>query len=248
VYRFALRGRWLVGHIVVLSIAVLFLWLGFWQLNKAEATWHTNATIRARESVAAADFGTLVKGSDMVSGALYRRVTVAGHYDPGKQFVVLYRTLDEEPGAFVLTPLVTSDGTAVIVNRGWFPSQDAQPSVPPGSEPPSGQVQVTGLLIAGEGRTRVSGSSGGTIELTTIDLAAVKVSVPSAIYPAYVQLQLQDAAPPSGALRALPPPDLSSGPYFSYAVQWFLFTAVGLVGWPLLIRRAARERATGLPT
>jgi cytochrome oxidase assembly protein ShyY1 len=240
-----------VGHVVVLAIAVSFIWLGFWQLNKAEATWHTNATIRARESMPPADFGSLVTGSDMVSGALYRRVTVAGHYDPSKQFVVLYRTLDEQPGAFVLTPMVTSDGAAVIVNRGWFPSQDAQPSIPPGSDPPSGQVRVTGLLLAGEGKTRISGTSDGTIELTTIDLAATKGSVPAAIYPAYVQLQLQDPALPSAALRTLPPPDLSSGPYFSYAVQWFLFTAVGLVGWPLLIRRASRERSahsTPLPT
>jgi cytochrome oxidase assembly protein ShyY1 len=244
VYRFALRGRWLVGHIVVLAIAVSFIWLGFWQLNKAEATWHTNATIRARESMAPTDFGSLVTGSDLVSGALYRRVTVAGHYDTSKQFVVLYRTVDEEPGAYVLTPLVTPDGAAVIVNRGWFPSQDAQPSVPPGSDPPSGQVRVTGLLLAGEGKTRAAGSSGGTIELTTIDLAATKASVPPAIYPAYVQLQLQDPALPSAALQTLPPPDLSSGPYFSYAVQWFLFTAVGLVGWPLLIRRASTERTS----
>jgi cytochrome oxidase assembly protein ShyY1 len=51
VYRFALRGRWLVGHLVVLAIAVLFVRLGFWQLSKHHRRQETNAIVEARRSL-----------------------------------------------------------------------------------------------------------------------------------------------------------------------------------------------------
>jgi len=35
----------------------------------------------------------------------------------------------------------------------------------------------------------------------------------------------------------LPPPDLSEGPHLGYAGQWFIFAAIGAVGWVILLRR-----------
>ena len=35
-------------------------------------------------------------------------------------------------------------------------------------------------------------------------------------------------------------PELSEGTHLSYAVQWFLFTAVVVVGYPILLRRTIR--------
>ena len=52
---------------------------------------------------------------------------------------------------------------------------------------------------------------------------------------------LQAAAADGGGLAVVPPPDLGEGPHLGYAVQWFLFAAVGLVGYPFLLRRRARE-------
>jgi cytochrome oxidase assembly protein ShyY1 len=57
-----------------------------------------------------------------------------------------------------------------------------------------------------------------------------------------VRLHDQVPAQASGLPRRIPPPALDEGPHFSYAVQWFTFTAIGLIGWPLLLRKAARDR------
>jgi cytochrome oxidase assembly protein ShyY1 len=39
----------------------------------------------------------------------------------------------------------------------------------------------------------------------------------------------------------LPTPATDDGPHLSYAVQWFLFAGVGLIGWPVLLQRTGRE-------
>ncbi len=39
----------------------------------------------------------------------------------------------------------------------------------------------------------------------------------------------------------VPVADLGEGSHLSYAVQWFVFTAIGLVGYPLVLVRLARR-------
>jgi surfeit locus 1 family protein len=59
-------------------------------------------------------------------------------------------------GYFVITPLKSSDGTTVLINRGWVPRHFVQPdnrtSAPPSKtwERPTGQVEVTGIPIKPE--------------------------------------------------------------------------------------------------
>ena len=73
------------------------------------------------------------------------------------------------------------------------------------------------------------------------DVARIAKQLPYPIVPAYVQLQTQQ--PPQSGIqpRVLPEPVLDEGPHFSYAVQWFIFTTIALVGYPLILRRKARD-------
>ena len=45
-----------------------------------------------------------------------------------------------------------------------------------------------------------------------------------------------------GPLYPVPPPPLSKGPHLSYAVQWFIFSVIALVGYPVILRRQAYGR------
>ena len=47
----------------------------------------------------------------------------------------------------------------------------------------------------------------------------------------------RDSATPATPVRA-PEPDFSNGPHFSYAVQWFCFAAIALVGGIVVARKA----------
>jgi hypothetical protein len=57
-----------------------------------------------------------------------------------------------------------------------------------------------------------------------------------------IQLQTQDPALAAGQPVVLDLPDSSLGPHLSYALQWFTFTAMLLVFYPLLARRSANNR------
>ena len=42
---------------------------------------------------------------------------------------------------------------------------------------------------------------------------------------------------------ALGLPEPTLGPHLAYAVQWFIFTTIAVVGYALLLRRVARDEA-----
>ena len=53
-------------------------------------------------------------------------------------------------------------------------------------------------------------------------------------------LALEPGPPPEP--QPIAEPELGEGPHLSYAVQWFLFSAIAAVGWFLAVRRSHRVR------
>ena len=58
----------------------------------------------------------------------------------------------------------------------------------------------------------------------------------------YVELTGSDPAESGGLPEPIAEPSLDEGPHLSYAVQWFLFSAIAVVGWVLAVRRSRRVR------
>ena len=77
-----------------------------------------------------------------------------------------------------------------------------------------------------------------------IDVARIQRQFGARLVPAFLQRTSQrpaDAGKQSP--QELPLPVLTDGPHLSYAFQWFSFTGVALVGYPLLLWLVARDRA-----
>lgn len=243
VYGFVFRGRWLVGHIVVVALAFLFIRLGFWQLSRLDEVRAHNDLVRARQAMLVAPLEDLLTPTVPDPGAaLYRRTQAIGTYDAAGQVVVRFRTVEGQTGGFVLTPLRMVGGAAVVVNRGFVPLAGSDQPIPAASQPVAGEVRVIGLTVSGETAGTVLESDPGTGAakvMSTVDLDRIRADLAYDLYPVVLVLQEQDPSAAEGAPAPLPPPDLSEGPHLSYAIQWFLFTAVGLIGWPLLIRQSA---------
>jgi cytochrome oxidase assembly protein ShyY1 len=220
----AIRGKWLIGHVVVVLIAALFIRLGIWQLDRLQQRKDHNRLVEARMRATAVPVDAIPADPD---AARYRATTVSGTYDAARQVIVRFRSNEGSPGTWVATPLRLSDGRGVVVLRGWVPEGAAATVV----RPPTGNVTVKGLVD----RTRLSPPD-------AIAVATLQEKTPYRLYPWFVQLTVQTPAPRDGLPDPLPAPDLGEGPHFSYAMQWFGFTLVGLVGWPLLIRREAERR------
>ncbi len=244
-YRFLLSGRWLRLIAAALAVAAACVALGLWQLDRFDRRQtrndlaHTNI---AAEPVEAGD--VLEVGRALPAGKQWRRVTAQGRYDEAHQMLVRNRPLDGATGYYVLTPLVTDEGPALLVNRGWVPvgaTARPRPDVPP---TPSGLVTVVGRVRPSEvGDDREAAPTG---QVRRIDIAAIAATLPYDVYGGYADLVEQ--TPAAGARPVLlPEPDPGSGPHLAYAFQWFVFAAIALGGVVVLARREAQEAAAAAP-
>ena len=230
--------------VVALVIAGVCVRLGFWQLHRLAWRRGLNASIEAGLAAAPVPIGSLLGGGEPVQGLAYRQVEATGTYDPSHEVILYGRTQDDRPGNHVLTPLVLADGTAVLVDRGWIPFQANPPLPVPGTgAAPGGSVTVAGYLIAPDDSSP-PGAAPVTV-IQRIDLTLLSGQMPYRLAPMALLLRSQ-GPPQTGALPAPAPlPELTEGPHLSYAIQWFAFATIALVGAFLVWRRDRRDERPG---
>ncbi|MGP4113780.1 SURF1 family cytochrome oxidase biogenesis protein [Streptomyces sp. 4N509B] len=254
-YRFLLTRQWVILTLVALLLIPTMVWLGFWQLNRHEQRVARNELIAASLEARPVPMAELTEvGGTLDPDHRYRPVTATGEYDADGEVLARQRTGSEGGmGYFVLTPLVTDDGTGVLVNRGWVPAGTDPTVAPPVASPPSGTVTVTGRLMSDEttGTTGIRDRAGlpeGMVMLVSSQQRSQELGLP--MLGGY--LELTDTSPAGGRKGAgavpepLPEPDHTGiGTHFAYAVQWWIFAAGVPVGWALLVRRELGDRRQG---
>jgi cytochrome oxidase assembly protein ShyY1 len=238
--RFLLRPRWLLSHLFVLLLAVTMVNLGFWQLRRLDEKRDRNELVESRMSQPVVPVGELLApgaGDGAVDAARFREVEATGTYDAGETVVVRNRTQDGAAGAWLVTPLALDDGGRVGVLRGFV-------SFTPGGDvvdapPPDGVVTVEGLVVDPD-------SFDGTAPRDLAPLLAGDNVLPGLVLatgssPPEPNQADEDAARPD-AILPVPPPELSEGPHLGYAAQWFIFSTIAVVGYPLVLRRVVARR------
>src|SRR4051794_12317756 len=146
-YRFVLRPRWILSHALIVLLVVVMVNLGFWQLRRLHEKQAANRAVKANTALPESSIDSLLQpGNDFDAGSLdaFRRVTATGTYDLANEAIVRARTLNGQPGVWVLTPLRLSDGSALVVNRGFLPTAGTPHAVPPVAEPPGGALPPPG--------------------------------------------------------------------------------------------------------
>ena len=244
---FWLQPKWMVGHVLAVVLVVAFVNFGFWQLRRLDDRRTLNAAIESRSTLPVQPVDAVVDpaaGFGEVDGLEYRRVSAVGTYDAGASVLVRSRSLDGRPGFHVLTPLVIDGEAALVVNRGFVPFTADPGQALAAVGPPAGSVEVRGLLLGTQERQGIGPTDppGLLSEIARVDLGRLQQQYGGDLYPLYLQLEAQVPANAGELPVVLPPPEQTEGNHLAYAVQWFVFAAIGAVGWPLLLRNAARER------
>jgi surfeit locus 1 family protein len=252
VYRFALRPWWIVSHLVVLAIVVSFVNLGLWQLRRLDEVRERNAQLAARLDQAPVDVEELVAAGDGAGGLEDRRVTATGTYRADEIVLIRGRSLDDAPGSWVVVPLDLGDGRVVAVNRGWIRNDGRFTAVPEDYRAvPTGEVAVAGILHPSQERGTLGArdpADGVLTSMARIDLDRLDDQVAGDLLPVWVQLTAAEDGAPDPSPQLLDPPVVNDeGPHLSYAVQWGIFTLIAVGGYPLILRRAARERGERHP-
>lgn len=239
-----LRGRWLVGHVVVVVAVVAMVNLGMWQLGRLDERKGANAEVLAGTRTTVPLDTVASPADDDLGDARFRRVQVRGTFAAERELLVRFRTNNGLPGYDVVTPLLTGTGTgtgtAILVNRGWVPVEMGEQWPAPGTRPPSGTVTVTGLLRESEAadRFRPTQRDEPPLIVGAIVTPRLEERLDLDLYPGWLHLQEPDD--PASFPEPLPDPDLSEGPHLTYAIQWFSFAAIGAVGWALLVASSLR--------
>jgi cytochrome oxidase assembly protein ShyY1 len=237
--RFLLSRRWLLLLLTVLLLAYACLLLGRWQWHRLEDKKTGNAIIRANEKAAPVPVEQVLrKDVDPPDDAQFKVVSASGTYDASHTVVVRYQTRDGSAGVDVVVPLVTDSGTALLVDRGWVATANqGQVDASQLPAPPEGRVTITGWV-----RQNADGRAAEVVNASTRAISSVEIAPAIGLptYGGFVQL-LSESPKAATPLTKADPPDLSNGPHFFYALQWWFFGILALFGYGYL----AWEEATG---
>ncbi len=230
--------------LVLLTAVGVCVRLGVWQLHRLSERRAANAALaRARERPPV-ELG--LPGRAPAESLADRLARARGTFDSTRMVVIRGQVRRSVPGVHVVMPFRLADSdSGVLVNLGFVPAPDAMTarveSLPPprdtvvrGTVRPIGSGD--GLPIAREGR----------VTWRRLDLGALRRETPYPLLDVLVVLEPDEAAERSAAMpRRLAPEPPSEGPHLSYAIQWFAFAGVALVGGVALLWRRGPRSPSG---
>ena len=235
------QPRWVGLAAVTLAMCVLFWWLGTWQWGRHVDRSARNDAIEAAVNDEPAPLTSVVPEPNILNDeAVYRPVTATGTYLADAQ--LLQRNPLGRSGFDVVTPLSLSSGGTLLVDRGWISSSSTDTNTAAADvTPPTGQVDVTVRL---RGPQESSGREPPPGQVYDIIPAQLADGLPAPVYTAYGELLEQDPAPDPD-LELAGPIDTGIGIHLFYAIQWWLFIGIAIVGYFTLVRRESKELREG---
>jgi surfeit locus 1 family protein len=249
---YLLSPSWLLKHSFALVLVIMLASLGFWQLDRLEQRRAANA---ARLAAFNANPITITGSENTVLDE--RRVRVSGSFVNDQNIVLRnQRSNSGVNGVHLLTPLrIAGSDKAVLVDRGWIPNEQARPQARP-DYTITGTVSLEGIAYPGQSRPDAPLAAydlplpGETrIEAwVRVDLANIQEQVSAELLPFYIEQlpgeQSDTTAEHSEhgtAPAAMPEPRdptlLDEGPHFGYAIQWFTFAGIIIIGYAALMRQ-----------
>lgn len=234
--RFFRWAPWVTG----VALLVLFLFLGNWQLQRAD---EKRAVLAGFEAAASARHQRLDLSVEPLESLRFRPVMLSGHYLPEQQFLLDNQVRQGQVGYRVITPLLDRDsGRTVLIERGWIPRGPERETLPDVTAGLAGDVvTIRGhvYLPFGEGyRLGAMDEAPGVWPrvIQYLDFAAIGERLQQDVPPLTVRL---DPEEPLGYEREWRPV-LPMGPerHLAYAVQWFgLALALVVIAMVMAYRR-----------
>ncbi len=238
-YRFARQPKWVLSHVFVLALVGAMIGLGFWQLQRLSDRQTTNQLVEARADSTPLRYGDAIAGERRDDGSLddvrYLRVGVSGEYLDETIFID-NRSFEGAPGSWLATPFRLADTSeTVLVVRGFVSRSFVLNAGPAELAPPAGTQELVGLLQPGASGGAFARDREGPAAISRPNVVAVADRLAVELDDVYVQLE----SPIETQLTAVPLPEINDGPHLSYAIQWFVFAIIGIIGYPLILRRRA---------
>jgi surfeit locus 1 family protein len=249
---------WIIKHSFALIIVVSCIWLGFWQIDRLGQRRAENA---ARLAALERNPITII-GVDLAPEEIAGRpVRVSGTLLNDQSIVLRnQRSNSGVNGLHLLTPLrIAGSERAVLIDRGWIPGEQVKPINRPDYTITS-TLEITGLAQLGRSRPEamlapydlpLPGES--RIEAwIRVDITKIQQQVDADLLPFYIeQLPAGPSAPaehtghgggpPASQPEIRDPTLVDDGPHLGYAIQWFIFAGIIIIGYTALMRQELRK-------
>ncbi len=239
--------------------------LGLWQLRRLDQRQTENNLYYDRLELNELGIQDLRNLAESASGDIrqdlkkpefqnleFRKIRLTGKYiELDREAVIRNRTLNGRPGVWALTAFQAAGSSSspepastFIINRGWIPRELSSPDCSKGAieakeaTAPSGEIELVGILRVPQG---YADSDQWEKCLPRIQLEGF---LDLTGFPYWIQL-VEYSSPFAAAEIPTPldSPDRGDGPHFSYAVQWFIFTAIVAGGYMTILWRRNKSLA-----
>ncbi len=230
------------------SLAVVFTSLGFWQLRRLAERRAQNAILSSRRFNQPIELDDITRDT---AAARFRRVKIAGAYDYSREFALTLRTRNGSPGVDIITPVARAGtDTLVLVNRGWIYAPDGM-TADISKWPEADSVNAIGFIETFFAPPPYAPRSPGRARAYRwLDRQTIEHDIGHPIAPFYVVLApdsetgyaMPRPTPASERALAAKPPrveprGLDEGPHKSYAIQWFSFAAISILGLIFFLKK-----------
>lgn len=223
------RGFWWITLAAVVAMAITSA-LGFWQLGRADEKRFLQAQRAQRQALPPVDWGALQAAAvrDGMSDLHDRPVVLRGRWLHEATVFLDNRTMGGRVGFVVVTPLLHTDGSSILVQRGWVPRRIDDRTAVPLLPREDREVEVRGRLAPPPSRYyEFDGAHEGVIR-QNIDLDAYGSEWSLRLLSASVQ-QARAEETDDGLWRDWPVVGSDVHKHYGYAFQWFGLTTLTLI-------------------
>lgn len=226
---YVFRPTWL-GTLITLVCIPVFIALGQWQYQKAEAKQAFQSQLDHYSHETPVQLPQRVDNPDAWR---YRQVKVTGVYEPRYQILLDNQVENGRVGYHVITPLkIDGADLYVLVDRGWIPAEVNHRDMPDVSTPAGGQqivghVWVPSTKYYSLEKPEDQLSSGWQTLWQNMDMKRYTAAVHFAISPLVIRLAPESRA--GGFSRIWPAPAERIETHIGYAYQWFGFAVAAFI-------------------
>lgn len=232
--------RWAPWAVLVIVFSLATSLLSWWQFDRRQDRVAKIEMVQAnydKPVVPLAELDWVELDGEPINE--WRPVSVSGRYLVSDALIVRNRPLSGQPGFLQLVPLELSDGSILMVERGWLAAGDPVTVPATNPLPDSQDRELTVRLRAAEqdlGRAAVAG------QLASLNFESLRDKYgPGLITEFYGRLIAESPAMEANP-RPMPKPSLNEGNHLSYALQWILFGIMAFIALIWAIRNERRIR------
>lgn len=227
------HGRRKYVSMFVIVAAIVLVRLGFWQLDRHQQRMARNAIIDARINAPAVPLAQVLTRA--TNEQEYRHVTVVCAFQTNQQLLWRNRSYQGTTGYQVFTVCQPDSGAAILVNRGWIPYQDGLGDWTSRYAPPSTGLQtITGVWRLSQAPSatadEVAPVNGWRDRWFAITVPAIAAQMQRELVPGFIELQPDVTTDTTTYPIRTTIGNLGAGSHFGYAIQWFSFAVIVVVG------------------